>query len=233
MTQAEILLVDDDRELSDLLTEYLSAADYVVSVAYDAEAAQQLITQGKHFDIAIFDIMMPGTSGLELLQQLRPSWPTPVIMLTGRGDDIDRILGLEMGADDYLAKPCNPRELQARINAILRRATVYGRGDNRQEQPIHQGTIALHPANRELRVAGRETCLTSAEFNALKCLMQHSGQVVSKARLTEQVLHRRITAYDRAIDVHISRIRQKLGEQLGDQDVIKTIRGEGYLFVPQ
>jgi len=232
MQQVELLLVDDDRELTALLSEYLNYEGLVTTIADSGEQALALLASSKNFDIAVFDIMMPGMSGLELLQQLRPKIALPVIMLTGKGGDIDRILGLEMGADDYMAKPCNPRELLARIKAVLRRSG--------QQAPLKPGNnnielmgVTLSPATREVHVAGEPLELTSAEFNVLHQLMLQPGVVVSKSELTEKVLHRQLTAYDRSIDVHLSRVRQKLAIFNNDVELIKTVRGEGYLFIQQ
>jgi len=226
-----ILLVDDDTELSELLAEYLSNEGYSVKTAASAEEAIALFDTQAQFDLCIFDIMMPGLSGLELLQQVRPRIRTPVIMLTGRGDEIDRILGLEMGADDYLAKPANPRELLARIKAVLRRVQPQASDTplSSASSPIELGPIRLDPQLRSVLVEGIEVHLTSAEFNVLAQLLQHAGKLVTKEALTEQVLHRKLTAYDRAIDVHVSRVRLKLTEVSADlADAIKTIRGQGY-----
>lgn len=224
-----ILLVDDDTELSELLAEYLGNEGYEVETAASAELAIEYFDAGRAYDICVFDIMMPGLSGLELLQQVRPRIQTPVIMLTGRGDDIDRILGLEMGADDYLPKPANPRELLARIKAVLRRTQSIEQSSSQQPQPLSVGAISLDPQLRSAQVEGKEIHLTSAEFNVLQTLMQAAGQLVSKERLTEEVLHRKLTAYDRAIDVHVSRVRIKLEQVLpGLGEVIKTVRGQGY-----
>ncbi|MCV6590658.1 MAG: response regulator transcription factor [Marinobacterium sp.] len=230
-SQHRLLLVDDDTDLTELLGEYLINEGYQVDCAHNADEAEKVLAQ-QHFDLLVFDIMMPGRSGLELLQGLRPALQTPVIMLTGRGDDIDRILGLEMGADDYLAKPCNPRELLARIRAVLRRSQLTQAASTSGAVPklLQQGRIELDEARREARVADSLLNLTSAEFNVLRILLQHAGTVVSKATLTEQVLHRKLTAYDRAIDVHVSRVRQKLNKA-GETDCIRTIRGEGYQLV--
>jgi two-component system OmpR family response regulator/two-component system response regulator CpxR len=174
--------------------------------------------------------MMPGLSGLELLQQVRPKVSTPVIMLTGKGDDIDRILGLEMGADDYLSKPANPRELLARIRAVLRRTVPVKEETNKQTLSV--GAVNLTPARRVASVDETELQLTAAEFNVLALLMERAGQVASKEWLTEQVLHRKLTAYDRSIDVHVSRVRQKLEQaKPGLAEMIKTVRGEGYQMV--
>lgn len=231
-----ILLVDDDQDLSELLGEYLQNEGYTVEAALSAEAALKRFDAGESFDLWVLDIMMPGMSGLELLQQLRPRMRTPVIMLTGRGDDIDRILGLEMGADDYLAKPANPRELLARIRAVLRRSQSNTSAESDEagfpRSVVTIDSIRLDPQLRELIVADQEVLLTSAEFNVLAYLMQSAGQLLTKEKLTEQVLHRKLTAYDRSIDVHVSRVRSKLEQaQAGLADRIKTVRGQGYQFV--
>lgn len=226
-----ILLVDDDSDLAELLAEYLTNEGYEVEAAASAEIALDYFNAGRTFDICVFDIMMPGLSGLELLQQIRPRVQTPVIMLTGRGDDIDRILGLEMGADDYLAKPANPRELLARIKAVLRRtqAAAPSGGSGAPFEPVRVGPITLDQQLRVARVGLDELNLTSAEFNVLAVLMHSAGNLVSKEQLTEEVLHRKLTAYDRAIDVHVSRVRLKLDQaQAGLADAIKTVRGQGY-----
>jgi two-component system OmpR family response regulator/two-component system response regulator CpxR len=230
MQKIELLLVDDDKELTELLSQYLTYEGVKVSICNCAEHALEVLKAGNTFDLAVFDIMMPGISGLELLQQLRPSISMPVIMLTGKGGDIDRILGLEMGADDYMAKPCNPRELLARIRAVLRRSSQSSPVQP-ENQTIELMGISLSPATREVKVSGVLMELTSAEFNVLHQLMQNPGIVVSKADLTLKVLHRELTAYDRSIDVHLSRVRQKLAQQIKGQELIKTIRGEGYLFI--
>jgi len=224
---SQLLLVDDDTDLTELLSEYLSNEGYQVLCAHSADDAETILA-GQRFDLLVFDIMMPGRTGLDLLQSLRPGLQTPVIMLTGRGDDIDRILGLEMGADDYLAKPCNPRELLARIRAVLRRVQPVVQAPSAIR--LVQGGIVLDAGSREVMVAEQPLTLTSAEFNVLMLLMQQVGRVVSKAELTEKVLHRKLTAYDRAIDVHVSRLRQKLAAQ-GEAERIKTVRGEGYQLV--
>lgn len=227
MEPIHVLLVDDDPELTELLADYLQAENIQTSTASSAGAALKLLQGQQAVDLMVLDIMMPGVSGLEFLQQIRPRWTLPVIMLTGRGGDIDRILGLEMGADDYLAKPCNPRELLARIRAVLRRARLA-------TQPVaavlHYAGISLDPSRREVKVGTQALELTSAEFNVFHQLLQHPGEVLSKSYLTEVVLHRPLTAYDRAIDVHISRLRQKLAPYLKQTDAIKTVRGEGYLL---
>lgn len=227
-----ILLVDDDKELAELLADYLRAENYDVALAFSAEEAIQLFEQNETFSLAVFDIMMPGMSGLELLQQIRPSSKLPIIMLTGKGSDIDRILGLEMGADDYLPKPCNPRELLARIRAVLRRVQSQASETSAvKEAKLQHAGIELDCASRSVTFAGIPIELTSAEFNVLHQFLLHTGQVLSRSELTEKVLHRELTAYDRAIDVHVSRVRQKLLSATAIEGLIKTVRGEGYILV--
>ncbi len=235
MSTERLLIIDDDRDLCDLLKDYLGHEGYQVDACHSAEEALELLADGSGWDLLVLDIQMPGASGLELLQQLRPRVQTPVIMLTGRGDEIDRILGLEMGADDYLGKPCNPRELLARVRAILRRASLQEQPAQKSlfpEQPVEAFGICLDPGSREVRIDNQPIEMTSAEFNVLAYLMNNAGKVMAKEQLTELVLHRKLTAYDRALDVHVSRVRQKLSAlQSGDKELIKTVRGQGYQFV--
>jgi two-component system OmpR family response regulator len=221
-----ILLVDDDPMLCELLSEYLQEDGFDVVSVNGGEDAIKTLLSDEHFDAAVLDIMMPVISGLDVLREVRSKCDVPILMLTGRGDDIDRILGLEMGADDYLGKPCNPRELVARIRAVLRRS-------QQQSEPVAVGsTINLHgicldSGARSVTVHGKALVLTSAEFNALKLLMSAAGETLTKQDITEKVLNRKLEAYDRSMDVHISRIRQKLAAE-GVSDVIKSIRGVGY-----
>ncbi|MGB0662583.1 MAG: response regulator [Pontibacterium sp.] len=231
MSQAKILFVDDDVELSELLGDYLQAEGFEVDYAYNADEALERLNAGHRYDLMTLDVMMPGKSGLELLQQLRPAVDTPVLMLTGRGEDIDRILGLEMGADDYLSKPCNPRELVARIRAILRRADSTAKQTLFPNSAIQAFDIELNPGTREVNVGGELLELTGTEFNVLAYLMNNAGNTLSKEQLTELVLHRKLVAYDRSLDVHVSRVRVKLAKRLPDMELIKTVRGVGYQFV--
>jgi two-component system OmpR family response regulator/two-component system response regulator CpxR len=230
--QTKLLLIDDDKELCQLMGDYLSTEGFQISFAHSAEQALDQLNQSNEYDLLVLDIMMPGQSGLELLQQIRPRVQTPVIMLTGRGEEIDRIIGLEMGADDYLGKPCNPRELVARIRAVLRRST-HRSAEIKHPAKLSQHGIVLDSSRREVLVEGQPLELTSAEFNVLAELMAEAGEPVTKDQLTERVLHRKLTAYDRAIDVHVSRVRQKLSSVLPGQELIKTLRGTGYLFVQE
>lgn len=228
----KILLVDDDKALTALLAEYLQNENFVVNCVDDGQAAIDEVQQSEQYGVIVLDIMMPGLDGLEVLQILRQRVTTPIIMLTGRGDDIDRIIGLEMGADDYLAKPCNPRELLARIRAILRRSRTTNSPLTSAAAQLQIHGLSLDCNKREVHALGNLLDLTGAEFNILLLLMQSAGQAIGKEVLTLQVLHREMTAYDRSIDVHVSRLRKKLEAATHSKtDFIKTIRGSGYQFV--
>ena len=225
---ASILLVDDDVTLCDMLCDYLSAEGFMPTCAHGGLAALAEL-KTTTFDLIVLDIMMPDMNGLDVLQSLRAQHATPVIMLTGRGDDIDRIIGLDMGADDYLAKPCNPRELVSRIRAVLRRAPPVATQAS-SPAALSLAGVQLDLATRSVVINDTLLNFTSAEFNTLAMLVQHNGQIVSKEALTEKVLQRKLTAYDRSIDVHVSRVRQKLHECIGDNHLITTVRGSGYQF---
>lgn len=231
-----VLIVDDDTELCDLLYQYLENEGFTISMVHDGREAITLLSQhseaNNEFDAIVLDFMLPGMQGLDILQRLRGFSSTPVIMLTARGEDIDRIVGLESGADDYLAKPCNPRELLARLRAILRRS------EQSTEKKINTSIVEYHgiyldAGNRTSLINDKTFDLTSAEFNTLFALMERPGEVVNKEDLTELALNRKHTRYDRSIDVHISSIRKKIADQLGDLEIIKTVRGSGYIFVNQ
>jgi two-component system response regulator CpxR len=181
------------------------------------------------FDLAILDIMMPGRNGLDALASVRRSSNIPVIMLTARGDDIDRIVGLELGADDYLAKPCNPRELVARINAVLRRTGRDQAPDSRAT--IVHGDLSLHRMKRQVSVRGRNIGLTSTEFDVLRVLVENAGVAVSKADLSSAALGKALGPYDRGLEMHLSHIRRKLGASASGEERIVTVRNYGYLFV--
>ena len=220
-----VLLVDDDALLTELLTEYLSAEGLEVSSVPDGEAGVNEILNG-NYNVVVLDSMMPKLSGLDVLKTVRQQSKTPIIMLTAKGDDIDRIIGLEMGADDYVPKPCQPRELLARINAILRRSQQNPDANAASTSIVASG-VTLFPSKRQAMVGDSMLELTSTEFNLLEVLMRHAGQVVSKDNLSQEALDRKLAKFDRSIDVHISSIRHKLG----DASLIQTVRGLGYLFV--
>ncbi len=221
-----MLLVDDDRELCQMLSEYLDAEHFDVKSVHDGgEALEEL--QVNDFEILILDVMLPSVSGFDVLRKLGASYKTPILMLTARGDDIDRIVGLELGADDYLSKPFNPRELVARIRAILRRASNRaGRGNVPDELSV--GPIMLNTGTHMVHVAGNLVPLTGAEFRVLELLMRSAGQVISRESMTEQALGRKLAAYDRSIDTHISNLRRKLDLEVGKNPEIKNVRGSGY-----
>lgn len=223
---ATILIIDDDQELCGLLSEFLRLEGFQPASIHDgAEAVVHC--QAHDYDAIVLDIMLPGLQGLDVLRKLRQTSSTPVLMLTARGEDTDRILGLELGADDYLPKPCNPRELAARLRAILRRS--QSAHDNDASLPVTVGQTSVNPADRSASYGGSDLQLTSAEFNVLMVLASQAGNVVDKDTLSQQALGRPLTAYDRSIDVHVSKIRKKLAS-LGGDNLIVSVRGIGYQF---
>jgi DNA-binding response OmpR family regulator len=226
MTRTSILLVDDDRELDQMLTEYLSAEPFSVATALDGRAALDRLGE-EIFDLVILDVMLPSLSGFDVLRKLRQTLSVPVIMLTARGEDNDRILGLELGADDYLPKPFNPKELVARIHAVLRRTAKTTEYSN---QVIAVGPLRLRTATLEATVDGRPVRLTGTELRVLELLMRGAGQAQSRALLTARALGRTLSAYDRSIDTHISNLRRKLTDEHGRGIEIRSIRGAGYLL---
>ena len=224
--EARVLLVDDDRELCQMLTEYLEAEHFEVKSVHDGgDALAEL--KVNDFEILILDVMLPSVGGFDVLRELGASYRTPILMLTARGDDVDRIVGLELGADDYLSKPFNPRELVARMRAILRRASNRtARGAAPDELSV--GPIVLNSGTHQVHVAGRAVALTGAEFRVLELLMRSAGQVISRDAMTEQALGRKLAPYDRSIDTHISNLRRKLELEAGKNPEIKNVRGSGY-----
>jgi|CZKO01.1.fsa_nt_gi DNA-binding response OmpR family regulator len=222
-----VLLVDDDRELCRMLGEYLNPEGFRLTTVHDGDEA--LYALGRHhFDLIVLDVMLPRLGGLDVLRTLRQKNTTPVLMLTARGEDIDRVVGLELGADDYLPKPFNPRELVARMRAILRRSLLLEPQPGRRDR-IDAGPLSLHFASRTASARGQTINLTGAEFRVLEVLMQQVGIVVSREQLTRQVLSRRLTPYDRSIDTHISNIRRKL-VAVADQVSIVNVRRTGYVI---
>lgn len=220
-----ILVVDDDIELTDLLKQYLESEGFDVSCVHDGEAAiKKALNQS--FDAIILDVMLPKMNGFEVLKAIREHVQVPVLMLTARGDDIDRIVGLEIGADDYLAKPCNPRELIARIRAIFRRVQKIPA----QRPLLDWNNIAMDCSKRRVTYNNSQLELTNAEFNILEMLLRSPGQAFSKEELTEYALGRKYTAYDRSIDVHISNLRNKLGDNQQGEPLVRTVRGFGYML---
>lgn len=227
----KILLVDDDAQLCQLLSEFLNGAGFDTEYILDGQEAIDRIHNGDRYDAIVLDIMMPVVSGFDVLKAVRADHDIPIIMLTGRGDDIDRILGLEMGADDYLGKPCNPRELSARLNAVLRRSQKLESTTETTVAPVTYDGLTLNTATLEVLVFGERAEFTHAEFRVLQLLLQNIGQTLTKEHLTQEVLQRKLTSYDRSIDVHISRVRQKLLQYPSLNISIKSIRGIGYQMV--
>jgi len=222
-----VLLIDDDAELGKLLEEYLQSEQLHLDAAYDGPTGLQKALSS-HYAVVVLDVMLPGMSGLDVLKQLRLKSAVPVLMLTARGSELDRILGLELGADDYLPKPFNPRELVARLRAILRRTTGTSNGPS---APVHLADVELHPESRSVTCGGEAVVLTGAEFDLLHTFLRSAGKIISREDLTQAALGRPMSAMDRSIDVHVSNLRRKLGPYEGDQERIKAIRGSGYVYL--
>jgi len=231
MASHRILIIDDDLRLSEMLAEYLAPEGMTLTAV--ASGIQGLRdAQRGDYDLIVLDVMLPGMSGFEVLRQLREAGShTPVLMLTARGDDVDRIVGLEMGADDYLPKPFNPRELLARIKAILRRTTE---SDEEEPSELEVGPLRAQLRRREAMLNGKPLKLTNAEFVILVALMRSPGEVVSRESLPRAAHGRQLLPEDRSLDTHISNLRRKLGEAAteGEELVIRSVRGTGYVLVP-
>lgn len=224
-----VLLVDDDSDLTDMLGEYLSQEGFQVEAVHDGSAGVRSALEGEHA-LVILDAMLPYLDGEEVLRRIRARSHIPVLMLTARGDDADRILGLELGADDYVAKPCTPRELTARVRSILRRTQP----ELSVLQPmavLRVGALVMWPERRYAEWAGAELQLTPTEFNILETLASRAGHIVSKDQLSRCALGRAIGPFDRSIDVHICAIRSKLGAMVDGQSRIRAVRGMGYQLV--
>lgn len=226
-----ILIIDDDIELSELLSEFIRSEGFNVVSVFDGDDGLESLLEGS-FDLVILDIMLPGQSGLEILKRIRLESLVPVLMLTARGDDTDRIVGLELGADDYVPKPATAREILARIKAILRRTDL---SLHKQQQdkvaPLLAGDLRIDEAARTAHIKGVPLALTSTEFNFLVLLARHSGTVVSKETLSEKGLGRPLHRFDRSIDVHISRLRDKIAEKNDGNSLIMTVYRHGYQLI--
>ncbi|QXE92285.1 response regulator transcription factor [Geomonas subterranea] len=224
-----ILVVDDDTGLCELLASYLGSEGYAVDAVHDgAHGAERAVTGGYAF--IVLDVMLPGLNGFDVLRRIRQSSQVPVLMLTARGDDIDRIVGLEMGADDYLPKPFNPRELVARLRAIQRRSEATQLGVEQRGDLLEVGDLKLDIGTRSVTIDSTAVEVTSLEFSVLEVLVRHAGTVVSRDELTRQALGRDFTSFDRSVDVHMSSLRRKLGPSPGGDERIKSVRGVGYLY---
>ena len=224
----KILIIDDDEELCELVSEYLGVEGFKVDCVSDGEAGLERARSGD-YDIAILDVMLPKMNGFDVLRDLRTESKLPVIMLTARGDDMERIAGLETGADDYMPKPFNPRELAARLRAILRRAAASDENSGPSEK-LDVDDIQMSQSGRMATLDGVDLNLTSVEFELLYSLLSEAGKIVKKEDLSESVLERKLSPYDRSLDMHISNLRKKLGPRGDGTDRIKTIRSVGYIY---
>lgn len=225
---AKILLIDDDEELTSLLIEYLNEEGFVCRAANDPRLGLQEATSGR-YDIVVLDVMMPRVNGIDVLRKIRSSSEIPVLMLSARGENVDRVTGLNLGADDYVPKPCSPDEIVARLRAILRRTERPAGGA--APGVLRTGTLEIYLGSRTATCDGRQLELTGTEFNLLEVLIRDAGQVVARNDLSRQAFGTALAPFDRRVDVHISSIRQKLGLRNDGQPWIRTIRGQGYQLV--
>ena len=228
LANERILIVDDDVELCELVSEYLEFEGFQVESESSGDHGADRALEND-YSLIILDVMLPGVNGFEALRRIRASSHVPVLMLTARGDDVDRIVGLEIGADDYLPKPFNPRELVARIHAILRRSRSRA-GAAPPTERIAVGDVELDTGSRTVTRDGNEVRLTAMEFDVLEVLLRNAGRVVARENLVEQVLGREYSPYDRSIDVHVSNLRKKLGHKIHGMERIKAVRQVGYLY---
>ena len=227
-SKTKVLLVDDDRELTSMLAQYLVSEGFDVDAVHDGDTGATRATSGD-YAIVVLDIMMPHLSGIEALRRIRARSRVPVLMLTARGDNVDRIVGLDMGADDYVPKPCTPGELVARLRAILRRTEVRSAIEpERRSDVLKAGDLLLSPGSRSATWGGAALVLTGTEYSLMEVLARHAGTLVSKDDISKEAFGRPLARFDRRIDVHISSIRQKLGVRPDGQSWIQSVRGLGY-----
>ena len=224
-----ILLIDDDLGLSELLAQLLELEGFQLTLAHNGQVGLDLAIE-QDFDLILLDVMLPKLNGFEVLRALRQKKQTPVLMLTARGDEIDRVVGLEIGADDYLPKPFNDRELVARIRAIIRRTNIQPQDNPKSIQDF--GDLQLDPARQEVYCQDVLILLTGTEFSLLYELVQHAGELVSKETLSESVLGKKLMPFDRSLDMHLSNLRKKMPERKDARPRVKTIRGKGYIWLP-
>ena len=223
-----LLIADDDVELCNLLRQYFDMEGMVLEAVHDGNAVLPALQQSS-FDLLILDIMLPGQQGLDVLRQVRRSDTIPVLMLTARGEEMDRIIGLELGADDYLPKPSSPRELVARVRSILRRSQI-AHEDKQGAAVLRVADLELNPATRQVFCGGQKIVLTGAEFSVLQELLRSPGQIIDKSELFQRALGRRLQAFDRSLDMHISNLRKKLGTHPDGEARITAVRGAGYVL---
>ncbi|MGQ0541081.1 MAG: response regulator [Blastocatellia bacterium] len=226
---SKVLIIDDDEELCELVSEYLTVEGFETEAVHEGDAGLEKAKTGR-YDLAILDVMLPKMNGFEVLKNIRSHSDLPVLMLTARGDDMERIVGLEIGADDYLPKPFNPRELVARLRAILRRSSNGDEKDETLPEKIVVGDVELSSTSRAVILGETTLTLTSVEFDLLAALLHEAGRVVKKEDLSEKVLERKLSPFDRSLDMHISNLRKKLGSREDGSERIKTIRSVGYIY---
>ncbi len=224
-----ILIIDDDVTLCELVTEYLEPLGFAVEAVHQGHAGAERAVAGEH-SLVVLDVMLPGLDGFEVLRRIRARSGIPVLMLTARGDDVDRIVGLEIGADDYLPKPFNPRELAARIKAILRRTQAEQTKGDSSGRTLSVGDVEIESGTRAVRCVGKVIDLTAVEYDLLEMLLRSAGRIMTREELSQDVLGRNSSPFDRSIDVHISNLRRKLGPKVGGVERIKTVRGVGYIY---
>jgi len=224
----QILVIDDDIELCELVAEYLEPDGYRVEAVHDGESGLERALSGEHA-LAVLDYMLPGMNGFEVLRQIRARSRLPLVMLTARGDDMNRIIGLQIGADDYLPKPFNPLELVARINAVLRRAQAEPDQKEGRELLV-VGDIEMDNRTRTVRRADKVVELTVVEYSLLEKLLSAPGRILEREELVKDVLHRKLSPFDRSIDTHVSNLRKKLGHKVNGVERIKTVRSVGYIY---
>ncbi len=225
---SRVLVIDDDGELTDMLVDYLEPEGFVVEISHSGEDGLRRALTGE-YGLIILDVMLPRLNGLEVLRRLRAQSHCPVIMLTARGDEVDRIVGLEIGADDYLAKPFSARELLARMHAVLRRSRA-GATATVPDDRLAVGDVVMDVSARSVRRGGQPIDLTSQEFDILKALLAAAGRVVSREMLFKDVLQRDYTVFDRSVDNHVSNLRKKLGSEIDGTERIKSVRNAGYVY---
>jgi two-component system response regulator CpxR len=225
---SKILIIDDDEELCELVSEYLSVEGFTTEAVHDGVAGLEKALAGD-YELAILDVMLPRKNGFDVLRDLRKSSKLPVLMLTAKGDDMERIVGLEIGADDYLPKPFNPRELVARLRAVLRRVND-GEDKKAAAESFNVDDIEVSLTGRTAKLGAAELNLTAVEFDLLVALLEQAGKIVKKEDLSQRVLDRRLSPFDRSLDMHVSNLRKKLGARADETERIKTIRSVGYIY---
>ena len=227
----KVLVIDDDEKLQDLLSQYLSEYGYELFRHIDGNGVMEAVAEVKP-DLILLDVMLPGTNGIDLLRTIRETKNIPVIMLTAKGDEADRIVGLELGADDYIPKPFNPRELLARMKAVMRRSASGERpGRKDRMNPIRVGEICLNPATMSLECGEKKAELSKTEYRIMEALMSNPDTVLSRDAIMNLAKGREFIAFERSIDVHVSKLRQKVEEVSGSKNRIKTVWGTGYMFI--